>query len=434
MSSRPRAPSAITAQPSRQFVDDCARPRPLDTLNPTSTDNVAIVATAGTQVGTRRSRPGPLMLNSLTWRPGSGNELLSQRSQPERLTGSITRSKGGREVGAGIDTGADAVPNELAYAAPDEQIAHFASSFEYLSRYVSTVVLGAPGAVRIALTALLARGHLLIEDLPGVGKTTLARTISATIGGVNTRVQFTPDLLPTDVTGYNVFHPGSQTFEFRAGPIFANIVVADEINRASPKVQSALLEVMEERQVTVDGVSYSVPQPFMVIATQNPIELEGTYRLPEAQLDRFLARTSMGLPTPAAEAAMVRADGNVALDHLQPALGVAQIEQLVMIAARVQAEDPVIEYAVEICRASRASPHTRMGASPRATLALIRAARVWAAAEGRGFITPDDVRALAGPVLEHRLEMHAASLVRGVTQQEVIEDAVHSVAAPRHRG
>ncbi len=317
--------------------------------------------------------------------------------------------------------------------AGQHEVDRLAATFERIEASVRSVVQGDPMPVRLAITCLLAEGHLLIEDLPGVGKTTLARAVSASIHGRTARVQFTPDLLPSDVTGVTVFDPSTRVFEFREGPVFANVVLADEINRASPKVQSALLEVMEERQVTADAAPHAVPRPFMVIATQNPFEMEGTYRLPEAQLDRFLLRISMGSPTLEAEVAMVRAGGNTGLARIQPVTTTTEVAELISVAGRVHVADEVIGYAAEICRGTRDAPEVRLGASPRATLALVRAARVVAAAEARRYVSPDDVRRLAPPVLAHRLALTPAAEVGGADQESVVAAVLVRVRPPRRR-
>jgi MoxR-like ATPase len=322
---------------------------------------------------------------------------------------------------------------ELPAIADQSEVDQLAATFERIEHSIRSVVRGDPLPVRLAVTCLFAEGHLLIEDLPGVGKTTLARAVSASIQGRSTRVQFTPDLLPSDVTGMTVFDPATQEFTFRPGPVFANLVLADEINRASPKVQSALLEVMEERQVTADATAHGVPRPFMVIATQNPFEMEGTYRLPEAQLDRFLLRISMGLPDLEAEVAMVRAGGNLGLGAIEPVAGTDQVAALISIASRIHVADEVIAYAAEICRATRAAPEVRIGASPRATLALVRTARVIAAAEARRFVSPDDVQQLASPVLAHRLSLTPAAEVGGIDQESVVAAALARTPPPRQR-
>ena len=271
-------------------------------------------------------------------------------------------------------------------------------------RTIETVIDGKRDAVEMALTVLLAEGHLLIEDVPGVGKTMLARTLARTMDCSVTRIQFTPDLLPADITGVSVYNQVDREFEFKPGPIFANIVIGDEINRASPKTQSALLESMEEGQVTVDGRSYSLGTPFIVIATQNPIEMEGTYPLPEAQRDRFMARISMGYPDAAAELAMLRQHATSSpLDVVRPVVSTAQLAAMIATARRVFASRAVEQYAVAIAQATRDDREVRLGASPRATLQLMRAAKARAALDGREFVLPDDIDALAIPVFGHRL-------------------------------
>jgi MoxR-like ATPase len=269
---------------------------------------------------------------------------------------------------------------------------------------VQRVIVGKPEVIRVALVTLLAEGHLLVEDVPGVGKTSLAKAIARSIDGSVNRVQFTPDLMPVDITGLSIFNRQSAEFEFRPGPVFANILVADEINRASPKTQSALLECMAERQVTVDGATYTLASPFMVVATQNPVEMDGTYPLPEAQRDRFTARVSVGYPDLAAELAMI--DEHAAtepLDTLRPVTDARNVHAAVDAVRRVHIGPEVRQYCVEIVAATRRLPELRLGASPRATLQLVRTARAQAALSGRGFVVPDDVLAVAVPVLAHRL-------------------------------
>jgi len=269
---------------------------------------------------------------------------------------------------------------------------------------VGRVIDGKPEAVRSALVCLLAEGHLLIEDVPGVGKTMLARALAATVDATVRRIQFTPDLLPGDVTGVSVFNPVDREFEFKQGAVFANIVIADEINRSSPKTQSALLEAMEEAQVTVDGSTHALPEPFLVVATQNPLEMEGTYALPEAQRDRFMMRISMGYPDARSEALMLRQRDVVnPLDDIQPVVDADEVAALIGWARGVHVAPTIEDYAVALAQATRTHPDLRLGASPRATLQLVRAAKVWAALDGRDFVIPDDIAALLSPVFAHRM-------------------------------
>ena len=282
---------------------------------------------------------------------------------------------------------------------------------------------------------LLAEGHLLIEDVPGVGKTTLAKALAASIDATVRRIQFTPDLLPSDVTGVAIYDQETREFEFKPGAIFANVVVADEINRASPKTQSALLECMEERQVTVDGVSYELARPFLVMATQNPLEMEGTYPLPEAQRDRFTARVSMGYPDRDAELSML--DERTTADPLDarcaPVADAATVRDLVTAVGRLYVSDAVRRYVVALVEASRRSPDLRLGASPRAGLQLLRAARAAAALSGRDHVLPDDVQALAGPVLAHRLLLTADAALGRRSAEQVVADLLTTVPVPRGR-
>ncbi|WP_230973395.1 AAA family ATPase [Aeromicrobium terrae] len=269
---------------------------------------------------------------------------------------------------------------------------------------IETVVDGKPEAIETALVVLLAEGHLLIEDVPGVGKTVLARALARSVSCSVRRIQFTPDLLPSDITGVSAYNQQAAEFEFKPGAVFANIVIGDEINRASPKTQSALLEAMEERQVTVDGTTYALGSPFTVIATQNPYEMEGTYALPEAQRDRFMARISMGYPDTAAELAMVRErDADNPLDRLDAVVSIEDVRSMIAAARAVYIAPAVEQYCVDLISATRADTALRLGASPRATLHLVRAAKARAAVHGRDYVLPDDVDALAPVVLPHRL-------------------------------
>jgi MoxR-like ATPase len=301
-----------------------------------------------------------------------------------------------------------------------------------ISANIERVLVGKPDVIRLALVTLLAEGHLLVEDVPGVGKTSLAKALARSIDCTASRIQFTPDLLPSDVTGVSIYNRQTGGFEFRPGPVFANIVVGDEINRASPKTQSALLECMEEHQVTVDTTTYHLDEPFMVIATQNPIEMEGTYALPEAQRDRFTTRVSIGYPDLQAELAMVDEHaGHNPMNDLQPVSDAETVHRLIQTVRTVHMSPDVRRYAVELTAATRQIPEIRLGASPRATLQLVRAARAQAALSGRDFVVPDDLHSVAVPVLAHRLvlttEAHAAR--RSAT--DVVHAVLHRVPVPQ---
>ncbi|MEV8516648.1 MoxR family ATPase [Dactylosporangium sp. NPDC051484] len=310
----------------------------------------------------------------------------------------------------------------------------FRAATDAIVANIEQVIEGKTATVRLALAVLLAEGHLLIEDVPGVGKTKLAKALARSIDCSVRRIQFTPDLLPSDVTGVSVYNQETRDFEFKPGAVFANVVVGDEINRASPKTQSALLESMEERQVTVDGATYPLQVPFIVIATQNPIEMEGTYPLPEAQRDRFTARIAMGYPDMGAELAMLDVHGrHDALDDLAPVSDAITIRRMIATVRDVHVADAVKQYAVNIVTATRESGELRLGASPRATLQLLRTARAVAAIEGREFVLPDDLQALAVPVLAHRVIPTAEAQLSRRTTDAIIAELVHRLPLPADR-
>jgi MoxR-like ATPase len=297
---------------------------------------------------------------------------------------------------------------------------------------IESVIDGKAETIRVALTVLLAEGHLLIEDVPGVGKTMLAKALAKSIDCSVRRIQFTPDLLPSDITGVSAFNQERRDFEFKPGPIFANVVVGDEVNRASPKTQSALLECMEERHVTVDGTTHLLESPFMVIATQNPVEMEGTYPLPEAQRDRFTARISIGYPTATAEMEMLDTHGSSSpLDQLKPVATATDVRELILAVRGVLVSKQVKEYIIALAAATRAAQELRLGASPRSALHLLRASRARAALEGRDYVIPDDIQALAAPVLAHRLLPTAEALVERKLPEQVVARLVAELPLPR---
>ncbi len=307
----------------------------------------------------------------------------------------------------------------------------FASSFARIADNVKQVIQGKEHEVKLALVCLVAEGHLLIEDVPGVGKTMLAKSIARSIDCSFRRIQFTPDLLPTDVTGVNVFNQESGDFEFKPGAIFANIVLGDEINRASPKTQSALLESMEEHQVTMDGVSYHLGMPFMVIATQNPIEHEGTYPLPEAQLDRFMMRLSLGYPNADAEAGILLTHGVAStLEDIEPVTDARGLSDMLLMAREVHVAKALQRYIVALAEATRAHSDIYLGASPRASIMLLRASRAMAATEGRDYVIPDDVKSLVVPVMAHRLLVTADAAMGGQTPTTLLADIMGQVPIP----
>jgi MoxR-like ATPase len=293
------------------------------------------------------------------------------------------------------------------------------------------VIVGKRDVIELLLAAVLAGGHVLLEDVPGIGKTKLARTFCRVIGGSFRRIQFTPDLLPADVTGSLVYEPGRGSFVFHPGPIFANVVLADEINRGTPRTQAALLEAMEERQVTVERETYHLPTPFLVVATQNPIELEGTFPLPEAQLDRFMMRLSLGYPTAEDEAAMVRRFliGDP-LVELEPVTDPEELAAAIVQTQRIFLGQAVLDYLVALVRQTRQREDVQLGASPRATLALARSAQAAALLAGRSYVIPDDVRAVAVPVLAHRIRLTARAELHGLTAESVVRAVLEEVPVP----
>ena len=308
----------------------------------------------------------------------------------------------------------------------------FKEMFDTLSHQIETVIRGKRRAIHLALVCLFAEGHLLVEDVPGVGKTSLAKAIARSVGGTWRRIQFTPDLLPSAVTGVSVWDRAAGDFEFRPGAVFANVVLADEINRASPKTQSALLEAMEEQQVTVDAQTYPLPSPFLVIATQNPVELEGTYPLPEAQLDRFLLRLRIGYPDREAELAILDAQDTSAIapEDLEPITDAHVVAEWSRALGQVHVAPELRGYVVDIVEATRHHRDLLLGVSPRGALGLQRAARALAASIGRAYVVPDDVKLLAPAVLEHRLMLSSEAITRGVSAGDVLTSILDSVAVP----
>jgi MoxR-like ATPase len=309
----------------------------------------------------------------------------------------------------------------------------FASLFDGVVGNVARVIHGKRHATTLALVCLVAEGHLLVEDVPGVGKTSLAKALARSLGLNWQRVQFTPDLLPSDVTGTSVFDRSTSRFTFRPGAVFSNILLGDEINRASPKTQSALLEAMEERQVTVDGTTHLLPSPFLVVATQNPAEHEGTYPLPESQIDRFLLRIRLGYPERQAETAMLDQQGGLAADDLAAVVDPAEVATMIRVADAVHVAPALRGYLVDLAAASRAHPAIALGMSPRATLGLQRSAKALAAARGREYMIPDDIKQLADPVLSHRLVLSSDAQLSAMTVEEAVDDLLDSVAVPAGR-
>ena len=314
---------------------------------------------------------------------------------------------------------------------PAAEAADAAALAERVVANLGSAIHAAPETLRLPLLCLFAEGHVLVEDVPGVGKTVLAKALARSLELSFHRVQFTPDLLPTDVTGVNVFDRQSGAFRFRAGPVFANVLLVDEINRASPKTQSALLEAMQETQVTVDGTTHVLERPFLVIATQNPVEYEGTFPLPEAQLDRFAVRMTIGYPPHADEARMLAEQTtSPPLDHLQPVAGHAELLAAIHAARAVHVEESVTRYVVALLRHTRASARLALGGSPRSGISLLSLAKARALVEGRGFVIPEDVRALAVPVLGHRLILAPEARSAGLTAEEIVGEAVEQTPVP----
>ncbi|HEX4445476.1 MAG TPA: MoxR family ATPase [Polyangiaceae bacterium] len=318
----------------------------------------------------------------------------------------------------------------MSAAANTNEIAAARERIDDVRREVSRVYVGSSQPVDTMLVALLGRGHTLLEGVPGIAKTTLVKAFATTLGCSSRRIQFTPDLLPADITGTYVLSPRDGTFTLRAGPIFANVVLADEINRAPAKTQSALLEAMQERQVTIEGDRFELPSPFLVLATENPIDLEGTYPLPEAQIDRFLVRVAMGYPSPRDEASMLKSHG---FDPpvARPVLDARDIQRLQAIASRIYVEDDLLEYAVALTTFTRLHPRVTLGASPRATLGLVQAAKAWAMIGGRPFVAPDDLRAVAPSVLTHRLVLTPEAEADPKGRERVVEEALSKVSYRR---
>jgi MoxR-like ATPase len=315
--------------------------------------------------------------------------------------------------------------------APPRDFSQFRDAFERIATNIERTIQGKGEVIRLGLVALLSEGHVLIEDVPGVGKTMLAKSLARSIDCTWNRIQFTPDLLPSDVTGVNFWDQRTGEFEFRAGAVFANIVLGDEINRASPKTQSALLECMEERQVTIDGTTHTLDEPFMVVATQNPLEHEGTYPLPESQLDRFMMRLSMGYPSRTSELEILDRHGSHSvLEELQPVSDASEVNVLVKMARDVHVAPSLKRYIVELTETTRDHPEVHLGASPRASLYLLKSSRALAASRGRDYVIPDDIKDLTVPVLGHRILLSPEAQMRGTSTEEVLAGLLGRVPVP----
>ena len=315
--------------------------------------------------------------------------------------------------------------------ASSAQVAGLAAA---LRERVQQVIVGKDEVIDLALIALLCRGHVLIEDVPGIGKTTLAKALAESLGCTFKRIQFTPDLVPADVIGVNFFNQKSSEFEFLPGPVFSQVLLADEINRATPRTQSAMLESMQERQVSIDGVTRPLPDPFLVLATQNPIEMEGTFPLPEAQIDRFMVRIRLGYPSPDEESdILLRFERETAVARLEPATDAEGLRVAQQAVPAVRIDDTLREYIVAVCQATRGHSALALGASPRAALALYKASQAKAAMQGRDYVSPDDVKALAAPVLAHRMILNSSTRLTGRTSEDVLSDVLSTVAVPIER-
>lgn len=372
-------------------------------------------------------------LHEQQWMPGQSQQMSPNTQTAPHHSIAIPQGESSSVNGrppVGSQTKQPRRENQLSELTP-EQVDRFASGFDRIASNVETVIQGKREVVELVVLALMAEGHVLVEDVPGVGKTQLAKSLARSIQSAFNRVQFTPDLLPSDVTGVSVWDRNSNEFEFKPGPIFANVVVGDEINRASPKTQSALLEAMEERQVTSDGVTRALPLPFMVVATQNPLEHEGTYPLPEAQLDRFMMRVVIGYPDRQKELEILDAHGiQSTFVNLEPVASVEEIQQMIAIARTVSVSQAVKSYIVDLVEGTRNHSDLLLGASPRSALFLQRLSRARAASQGREYVMPDDIKALAHPVLEHRMALRPEAQMRGESITTLIDEIMGRLRVP----